>query len=68
MEAKKVLRGIVVVCGAYLLGKGYGYLDCMKDVVNQHSDLLPEGKLELKGSGKKRKYSITMSNPKAEES
>ena len=68
MEAKKVLYGIAVVYGAYLLGKGRGYVNCMEDVVKQHSDLLPDGKLELKNSGKKRKYSITMSNPKAKES
>lgn len=68
MNNKNVLYGIAAVILAYTLGRGRGYLDCMEDVADQHSDILPEGKLTLKGGKNKRKYSITVSKPKAKES
>jgi hypothetical protein len=67
MEAKKIAYIIACMYGFHKVSKGIGYLSCMKDVAEQHSDILPDGKLTLRG-GKKNKFSISVSKPEAEES
>lgn len=69
MNTKQILIGAATLFVVYSYGKSIGYLDCMKDVVDQHSDILPEGKLKLVYSGKgKCTRSITVSKPMTKES
>lgn len=66
-KMKNALLSALAMYGMYRLGKGTGYVQCMNDVVDQHSEDLPDGKLTLSGGKKKRKYSISVSKPKKTE-
>ncbi len=66
-RTKNALCTLLAMYGAYRIGQGSGYGKCMVDVLDQHSEDLPDGKLTLQTTGKKRKYSISISKPKKTE-